>query len=81
MEEVGEASRRKLAAKRANERVKLLANTLNALAIGVAGAGLIVPIVGEPTALFDAKRPAWLLFAAILHVCAQGALGLLRSED
>ena len=65
------AAERKLRAKRQNERVKLLATTLNAPALGVAGAGTIVPGVTTPAVLLKSARLVWFLVAAVLHLGAQ----------
>ncbi len=75
------ASERKLRAKRNNERVKLLATTLNALALGVAGAGVVVPGVTAPEMLLKPASLVWVLVAGGLHSGAQVVLQLLKSED
>jgi hypothetical protein len=74
------AKARKLAAKRINERLKLLASFFNALALGVIGAGFIVPVVNEPGRLISPQLP-WLGLGLVLHLSAQGVLLFLRSED
>ena len=76
-----EASARKLRARRNNERVKLLSGTLNALALGVIGAGLIVPAVSSPAVLLEPARLVWFLAGVALHCSAQMAFQLLKSED
>ncbi|WP_246685002.1 hypothetical protein [Methylobacterium sp. WL69] len=75
-----DAAARKLAAKRVNERLKLLANLLNALGIGVIGAGVIVPGVHDPTRI-TLQTLAWIATGLVLHLLAQGVLAFLRSED
>ena len=74
-------ARRKLSAKRTNERIKLLYTTANALAIGVLGAAIIVPGVSSLASLLDLQRGIWLLVAAALHCTALLIVWLLRSED
>jgi putative exporter of polyketide antibiotics len=69
--------RRRLAAKRINERLKLTANFLNAIGIGVVGAAFIIPGVTDLTAV----RWDWLPFGFTLHVLAHVALSFLKSED
>jgi hypothetical protein len=80
LDEAARTKARKLAAKRANERLKLLASFFNALALGVIGAGFIVPVVNEPGRLISPQLP-WLGLGFVLHLLAQGALSFLRSED
>ena len=75
------ASERKLKAKRQNERVKLLSSTLNALALGVMGAGIIVPGISAPAVLLEPVRLIWFLAAALLHCGAHIVFQLLKSED
>jgi len=75
-----DASARKLAAKRINERVKLLANLLNSLGIGVIGAGVIVPGVHDPTRI-TLQTLAWIATGLVLHLLAQSVLAFMRSED
>ena len=74
------ASSRKLAAKRINERVKLLASLLNSLAIGVIGAAVIVPGVQDPTRItFQALT--WIVTGVVLHLIGQAVFAFMRSED
>ena len=77
----GERTRRKLAARRNNERVRLLAQTINALAIGLVGAAILVPLVSAPETLLSWRTVAWIIMAVSLHLLAQGIFVLLRSED
>jgi len=72
---------RKLHAKRANERVKLLYSTVNALAIGMVGAAFVVPGVTSADALLEPQRWIWILIAVALHSVAYLIVGWLRSED
>ncbi|TGD93883.1 hypothetical protein [Methylobacterium nonmethylotrophicum] len=53
------AARRKHAAKRLNEHIKLFAAYVNAMAIAIAGAAIIVPMVSTPAAIVDSSRAAW----------------------
>lgn len=75
---------RKLAAKRLNERVKLLATSLNAAGLGVLGAATIVPIVGQ-TSITPSETPpsVWtgLLAYAVLLSLALMTYRFMRSED
>ena len=61
-------SHRRLEAKRTNERIKLAYSTLNAFAIGIAGAALIVPGVSSMAALLDIQKWFWILFAGALNL-------------
>ena len=76
----GTARARKLAAKRANERIRLLAGFLNALAIAVAGAGFIITAVSHPDRI-AAVSFVWCLVGVALRPFAQAALSFRRSED
>lgn len=76
-----DASRRKLAAKRLNERVKLAVTTINALAIGIAGSAIILPAARDGVTTLPWQAWIWILVAFALHLVAQGLLSLLRSED
>jgi hypothetical protein len=71
---------RKLAAKRINERLKLLANLLNSLAIGVIGAGVIVPGVRDPTHV-TLQTLTWIAIGLALHLVGQIVFAFMRSED
>ncbi|WP_051956076.1 hypothetical protein [Beijerinckia mobilis] len=66
-----------LAAKRSNERVKLAAAALNALAIGVLGAAFVVPGVEN----LDKVHWWWIPVALFLHVMAHATFGFLRLEE
>ncbi|MEE8631498.1 MULTISPECIES: hypothetical protein [Methylobacterium] len=80
MDEAARTKARKLAAKRANERLKLLAGFFNTLALGVIGAGVIIPTVADLTNAWP-KSLVWLVTGLVLHCVGQGALTFLRSED
>jgi cytochrome b subunit of formate dehydrogenase len=74
----GFAGKRRLAAKRFNEQVKLLASGLNTLGVTTFAAGCIVPSFAGQMQTFP-----WisLIIALVLHCSAQLALRTLRSED
>ena len=76
-----DAARRKLAAKRHNERTKLLANAFHAMSLGVIGAGVIIPSVASPPKLLQIQTLGWVLMAVGLHLVAQAVLQFLRSEE
>ncbi|AWN52304.1 hypothetical protein [Methylobacterium sp. 17Sr1-1] len=80
MDEAARTKARKLAAKRINERLKLLASFFNALALGVIGAGVIIPTVADMTRAWP-KSLVWLVTGLVLHCAAQSAFTFLRSED
>ena len=71
---------RRLAAKRTNEAIRLSANLLNNLSVGVLVGGLVAP-----NAAGRALDPLWyvsLITASIaLHLCGRIVLRNLRSED
>lgn len=68
--------RRRLRAKRQNERVKLGAS-FNTVALAILGAALILPSVSGG----DAVHWNWVLPAIILHLLAHIALSFLKSEE
>lgn len=72
---------RKLAAKRANERVKLTASSLNTVGLAVIGAALIVPTFNETVHLNRIAQGAGLGIGTGLHLLAQWVFRFLRSED
>jgi cytochrome b subunit of formate dehydrogenase len=69
---------RRRAAKRFNEGLKLLANTLN-----TAGLTMLVSGVAIPSLRPDASAAPWAWFPAaiVLHIAAQIVVACLRSED
>jgi hypothetical protein len=75
------AAQRRLAAKRSNERIKLVANAFHTLSLGVVGAALIIPGVASPAKLLEPAPFVWLFVAFSLHSVAQAVLQLLRSKD
>lgn len=72
------ARARKLAAKKANEHVKLASSSLNAVALTVLGASIVLPGISG-TAV--AAPAVWFLIAGGLHLLAHAAIRLMRSED
>ncbi|MFD1703776.1 hypothetical protein ACFSCV_12265 [Methylopila henanensis] len=69
---------RRIRAKRLNERLKLLASSLNTVGLAVFGAAVLVPLVGERLPLSAA---VWFLATLSLHLLAHVVLGRLTSED
>lgn len=69
--------RKRLATKRFNERIKLLATGLNGSSIVTIGAAVVAPGVGG---LLSLMTPFWIIAAVVLHSVAQAVLGLLRDE-
>lgn len=69
---------RRVRAKRVNERLKLTASTVNALALTIVGAAVLVPLVNGTVSWLAG---VWISAAAVLHLVAQIVLGTLRSED
>jgi hypothetical protein len=73
-------SARKLAARRWNEHLKLIATSLNTIALGIVGAAYVIPgISGSLSA--DLPRLIWFSYALALHLGAHVFLRFLRSED
>lgn len=80
---IGYQPRDKRAAKRFNESVKLTANSLNALALAVIGAAVIIPLIRD-NELGSGSNPSqiyWVIGALMAHVLAHAILGLMKSED
>lgn len=75
------ASARKLAAKRFNERLKLFASFLNALAIGVVGTAIVIPVIQQAETMVQLQRAAWFFLGLCRHLCAQSVFSGMRSED
>lgn len=69
--------RRRLATKRFNEHIKLLASVLNGAAIVTIGAAVVAPVVSGSMGL---AAPFWSFGAIALHLVGQAALRLLRDE-
>ena len=76
-----EDRRRRLAAKRNNERVKLGATALNAIAIAIVSVAVVLPAISAPDLLLTGRAWILLLAAIVLHLVAHAALSFLRSED
>ncbi|MEM6665759.1 MAG: hypothetical protein AAF638_05085 [Pseudomonadota bacterium] len=75
--------RDRYAAKRFNESVKLTSTTANALALGILGYAVIVPLArGEGTeVVLSANGVTWILLGIVLHIMAHGILRTLKPED
>ena len=73
-------TRRKIAARRYDERVRLLAGQLDRISTVILGGAVLAPI-------FQHARPRWLeigswiTVAIVLHVAAQFVVSLLLEED
>jgi divalent metal cation (Fe/Co/Zn/Cd) transporter len=63
-----------------NERMKLLANTFNALAIGLIGFALLRPLV-EDLSTLNVQSLWWVLTAIVFHLLSHYVLGRLERED
>lgn len=72
---------RRLAAKRNNERVKLIATSLNAIALAILGAAFLVPALANPAVLLSAGPWILVSVALTLHLSAHAVLRFLRSEE
>ncbi|WAJ30025.1 hypothetical protein [Antarcticirhabdus aurantiaca] len=79
MSEEDEAARRKrrLAAKRFNENVKLAATSVNAAALAIFGTAIILPAVNSA----PSGGWGWIAVALGLHFLAHVLLRGLKSED
>lgn len=73
-----EDRRRRLGAKRIHERLRLVAGTLNAVAITSFGAAVVLPVIQHASA---APFLVWIPLALGLHLSAHVVLHFLRSED
>jgi hypothetical protein len=71
---------RRLAAKRVNERLKLVYTSINALAIGIIGAAVIVPGVSSPASLLEPQRVIWFIAVAALHIMANSSSGCCEAR-
>ena len=72
---------RRLAAKRNNERVKLIATSLNAIALAIFGAAFVVPALANPAALQSSSPWILVRVALALHPGVHAVLRFLRSEE
>ena len=71
----------RLAARKLNEQTELSATALNALAVALIGAAIIIPGVRDLSSLLS-WQPLFLLFVALtVHIGARLFLLLLRSEE
>lgn len=70
---------RRLARKRFNEHVKLLSSFVNTLSLAILGAALVIPLVS--TGEVPSVNVIWISVGFALHLLAQTAIRLLRSED
>jgi hypothetical protein len=78
-----EAQRYRLLAKRYNERVLLIAATLNTSALGALGAAVLVPMI-ETSSFVAALTPlngVIALWCVLVHLMAQTAIGFCVAED
>jgi hypothetical protein len=75
------AARRKHTAKCLNEHVKLSAAYVNALAIAVAGAAIIVPLVSNPNAALGRSHLSWFAASLAIHCIGHAVIRLLRREE
>ena len=69
---------RRLRAKRANERLKLAASTLNTIGLTLFGTAIVIPLAAG---VLNPYSLVWIFVAAGLHYAAQLVLARLRSED
>lgn len=72
-----------LQAKRYNERVKLVTNSVNTLALAFVISGAVFPIVraGQTAAIGAKFTWVWIISGLILHLMGHLLLGLLKSEE
>ncbi|GJD63045.1 hypothetical protein [Methylobacterium frigidaeris] len=75
------AARRKHVAKRLNEHVKLAAAYVNATAIAVAGAAIIVRLVSNPNATLGRTNLSWFAASLALHSVGHAVIRLLRQGE
>ena len=71
---------RRLASKRFNERVKLVATFANNSGIALLVGGLLIPYLGGRP-LLETMHPLWVFAPIGLHMAGQVVLTSLRSED
>ena len=75
------AARRKHVAKRLNEHLKLSAAYVNAMAIAVAGAAIIVPMVSSPNVALGRSHLSWIATSLVLHCVGHVVIRFLRREE
>lgn len=73
----------KLEAKHFNEQMKLLATTMNSLAIALLIAGVVFPIarLGQAFDPFGPEQFSWVLGALALHFVAHFCVIHMKSEE
>lgn len=78
----GSSLDRKFAAKRHNERLKLLASTANTVGLGILAAATIVPNFGQSSPVPGAPAPWWTdpLAFSVLFSIAFAIYRFMRSE-
>lgn len=75
-------SERKLAAKRYNEGVKLIATAFNNFAVAVIVTALLQPMIADAAKFVIEYRPIWYFVGVGLHIVAQVILRYeFRSEE
>lgn len=73
---------RKLAAKRYNEGVKLVATALNNFAVAVVVTAILQPMIADASKFVIEYRPVWYFVGVGLHIVAQVILRYeFRSEE
>ncbi len=68
-----------IAAVRFNERIKLLANTINAVALGFVGFGALLPLLANQQG-FSTLNVIWCIVALALHITAHLVFRFLMEE-
>ncbi|CTQ51353.1 hypothetical protein [Jannaschia donghaensis] len=63
-----------------NERVRLFAGFLNALALGLVGFAVLRPLT-EDVALLSGLSAGWAAVGLAIHVAAHYVMGQLKKED
>lgn len=63
-----------------NERIKLRAASVNALALGLVGFALLRPLTSDPVAITWAAAP-WTVAGLALHVISHYILSGLRKDE
>lgn len=69
---------RRIGARRTNERLKLLATTLNTIGLTLFGTSIVAPMVAGGLNVYAS---VWIMVAAGLHFGAHATPGKLRGED
>lgn len=73
--------KRRRAAKRTNERLKLLSVFFSNGAVAMFAAGIFGPLTRLHDILIDRFTVLWLIAAVALHIMGQMVLGMLQSEE